>query len=217
MRAALPTPTRQSPQTMMTSLGGQPIAPTPLQAPHLPTSPQAPTALMPTSPFVAPTGPNPYQFRIDQANRGAERSAAAHGTLLSGGFQAALARLNQNLASEETQNVYDRARDTYALNLSADTAGYDRAYGAARDTFGDQRDAALQQSGVDNANAQSSDIARQQMSDYTAQLEAQKAAAVANQNAQTTAMQGTMPGAPMAGKMPTRLGLPGDIRPMRSR
>jgi hypothetical protein len=238
MRAALPT--------RMTNLGGQPIAPTPLQAPTLPGSPTpppftftaptvgpAPTSIG-TAAFTAPGGPNPYQFRVDQANRGAERSAAARGTLLSGGFQAALARLNQGLASEETQNVYNRARDTYALNrdtnqqnfgqnlasynagtgaaldagrlgLAGETAGYDRTYGAQRDAHRDAVQLANQQTNVLNANTQAADIARQQMADFNAQLEAQKEADVAAQNAATTRMNGTPPLSP-AGSMPTSLG-----------
>ena len=42
-----------------------------------------------------------YQFAVEQANRGLERSAAARGQLLSGNTLAELANLNQGLASQQ--------------------------------------------------------------------------------------------------------------------
>lgn len=235
-RAPIKRPVAPVQPGAMTSLGGipQPVQPGQIQAPNLPGSPPpppfnfvpptlgaAPTAT-PYADFVAPTGPDPYQFRVDQANKGANRSAAAHGNLLSGGFQVALAKLNQGLASEETQNIYNRAANTYGLNretnaqnfgqslgsyqagtgaqldagrlgLSAATAGYDRAYGAQRDALGDQRADASTQAGVLNANSQARDLFDQQMAEYRAQVEAQKAAENARWNAETTRMQGTIP------------------------
>lgn len=247
---AMPARTRID-RPAMTNLSGQPMPPTPLQAPVLPPSPQAPgftfnpatvgAAPTPTAigNFVPPTlpgGMDPYQWRVDQANKGAERSAAAHGHLLSGGFQAALAKLNQGLASEEADNIFGRslreyttnrdtahqnygdqlagfsagtgaALDTARLNLAGTTAGYDRTYGAARDTYHDAADAATTQTGVINANGQADAAFRQQMEDYRASVEAQKAADAARQNAETTRMQGT-PAVrrPMAGAARTRLG-----------
>lgn len=49
-----------------------------------------------------------YQFRIDQGNRGLEASASATGGVLSGGTLKALARYNQDAASQEYQNAYGR-------------------------------------------------------------------------------------------------------------
>ena len=201
----MPAQAPDAPLNAFTNTIPQPLQPTPMQAPTLPGSPtpppfnwQAPTVgpaptATPYGSFTAPAlpgGMDPYQFRVDQANKGAQRSAAAHGTLLSGGFQQALAKLNQGLASEEEQNIYGRARDTYALNrdtnqqnygqqlagyqagtgatldagrlgLAGETAGYDRRYGALRDTYNDARDAATTQTNVANANTQSLDAFRQ--------------------------------------------------------
>ena len=69
-------------------------------------------------PFTAPTAVTAqndpgYQFRLDQGNQALQRSAAANGTLLSGGTQKALARYNQDYASGEFQNVYNRANQTF--------------------------------------------------------------------------------------------------------
>lgn len=251
---AMPTRTAVKPRIDlpgMTNLAGQPLPPTPVQAPMLPPSPQAPgfqyqpptigaaPTATPTAAFAPPTlpgGMDPYQWRVDQANKGAQRSAAARGSLLSGGFQVALAKLNQGLASEEADKIYGRSlsaytanRDTNAqnfgqnlasynagtgaaldagrLNLAGTTAGYDRTYGAARDAYHDATGEALTNTGVINANNQAGDVYRQQTEDYRAFVEAQKAADVARQNAETTRMQGAMPvRRPMAGSARMRLG-----------
>jgi hypothetical protein len=218
----------------MTNTLAQPVQRTPLQTPALPPSPgapgfnytpptigQAPTPIQ-TGTFQAPdpsqlANDPGVQFRLSQANKGAERSAAARGTLLSGGFQTALAKLNQGLASQEYGNLYDRALSTYGANrdtnqqnfgqslgsyqagtgaaldagrlgLSGETARYDRAYGAGRDAYGDARDAASQQADVINTNAQARDAYEAQMAEYRAALADQ----VARQNAATTAGQGTL-------------------------
>lgn len=49
-----------------------------------------------------------YQFRLDQGNRGIEASAAARGGVLSGGTLKALARYNQDAASQEYGAAYNR-------------------------------------------------------------------------------------------------------------
>lgn len=53
-----------------------------------------------------------YQFRLEQAKKALERSAAARGTLLTGGTAKALGRYMQDYASGEFQNVYNRALGT---------------------------------------------------------------------------------------------------------
>lgn len=69
------------------------------------------------------------QYRMQQANAALDASAGAKGQLFSGAQQKALAELNQNLASQEYQNAYNRqygqwsdaenaARDQY--NTEAD-------------------------------------------------------------------------------------------------
>jgi len=203
----MPAQAPDAPLNAFTNTIPQPMQPTPLQAPTLPASPTAPpfnwqAPTIGPAPTATPYGdfhaPDPtqmaadpyYQFRLDQANKGAQRSAASHGTLLSGGFQQALAKLNQGLASEEGDKIYGRALQTYGTNrdtnqqnygqslagyqagtgaaldagrlgLSGETAGYDRRYGALRDTYNDARDAATTQTNVANANTQSLDAFRQ--------------------------------------------------------
>jgi hypothetical protein len=72
-----------------------------------------------TDKFVAPTVADlqaepGYLARLDAAQRGFERSAAAKGSVLSGGFVArTLPRELQTQASNEYANVYNRAYDTY--------------------------------------------------------------------------------------------------------
>lgn len=68
--------------------------------------------------FVAPTDVTEkndpgYQFRLDQGDKGIERSAAAKGGLLSGGTASDLSKFNQDYASNEYGNVYGRAWNEY--------------------------------------------------------------------------------------------------------
>lgn len=49
-----------------------------------------------------------YQFRMDQASKALQSSAAAKGGALGGGTLQALSGLNQNLASAEAQNAFSR-------------------------------------------------------------------------------------------------------------
>lgn len=49
-----------------------------------------------------------YQFRLDEANKAIERSAAARGGLNSGSTMKALSRFNQDYASQEYGNAYNR-------------------------------------------------------------------------------------------------------------
>lgn len=87
-----------------------------------PNSPYAsdPNAPAPYAPpkFVAPTGiteenDSGYQARLAAADQGFQHSAAANGSILSGGFQKALANYNQQYASSEFSNIYNRALSTY--------------------------------------------------------------------------------------------------------
>lgn len=49
-----------------------------------------------------------YQFRMDQASKALQSSAAAKGGALGGGTLQALSSLNQNMASSEAQNAFSR-------------------------------------------------------------------------------------------------------------
>jgi hypothetical protein len=63
-----------------------------------------------------------YQFRLQEGQKALERSAAAKGTLLTGGTAKALARYGQDYASTEYGNVYNRA-------LGENTEAYRRLFG----------------------------------------------------------------------------------------
>jgi hypothetical protein len=68
--------------------------------------PPAPNlADFPTYKFQADPG---YEFRLNEGMRALERSAAAQGGLLSGGFGRKALRYAQDYASNEYQNVYNR-------------------------------------------------------------------------------------------------------------
>lgn len=76
-----------------------------------------------TEKFKAPTleemQANPaFQARLSTALRGMQASAANRGTLLTGGFQKALARENQQIASDEFDKLYNRAQGEYAQNYN---------------------------------------------------------------------------------------------------
>lgn len=58
-----------------------------------------------------------YQFRLQQGESALENSAAAKGGLLSGNEGAALTQYGQNYASNEYQNVYNRAMNNYNTNV----------------------------------------------------------------------------------------------------
>jgi hypothetical protein len=96
------------------------------------------------APSVADLQADPgYQARMDAAQRGFERSAAAKGSVLSGGFVGrTLPRELQTQASNEYANVYNRAYTTYL------------------DRYGQFRDAATNQSNArtTNENAYQSDV-----------------------------------------------------------
>jgi hypothetical protein len=80
-----------------------------------------------TKQFTPPTGLTEendpgYQARLKLQTDALQRSAAARGTLLTGGTLRSLADLGQTFASNEYGNVYNRARDQY----DTETANYDR-------------------------------------------------------------------------------------------
>lgn len=103
-------------------------------------------------PFQAPTAANlqndpGYQFRVNQGNAGINASAFGRGLGLSSGTAAALANFNQQMASEEYQNAYTRALDTYKTNYNAGLGEAGLGYRASSDIGGLQVDL-----GISNAN-----------------------------------------------------------------
>jgi len=57
-----------------------------------------------------------YQFRLQQGQQALENSAAARGGVLSGNTLKAITDYGQNYASNEYQNVYNRAFNTFETN-----------------------------------------------------------------------------------------------------
>jgi hypothetical protein len=182
-------------RSRMTNLA-QPVQPRPLVAPNLPPSPTAPSPTA-TPGFQAPDpsrmAQDPYyQARLNATLQGSQRSAAAHGSLLSGGFQVSLGRKLGELASAEGDKIYGRALNDYTTNRDTNAQNYGQSlagFGAQRSVYGDARDAALQQADVTNANGSAQDAYGQQMADYNAWLDEQRAEDARRQNEATSAMQ----------------------------
>lgn len=74
-------------------------------------------------PFQAPTAAQAqatpgYQFGLQQGLGAQQASAAANGSLLTGGTQAALDQYGQNYADTNYNNVYNQALQTYGTNYN---------------------------------------------------------------------------------------------------
>lgn len=99
----------------------------------------------PGAPFVPPEFRRPtlaeaeaepgYQLRLSAGNRALERSAAARGVLRTGGTLSDLVEYNQNFASGEYGQVFNRALAGYDRSYQAASGAYDRAYQGRRDMF----------------------------------------------------------------------------------
>ncbi|MEB3203043.1 MAG: hypothetical protein VKK05_09575, partial [Synechococcus sp.] len=96
-----------------------------------------------------------YQFRMDEGMKALERSAAARGGLLSGGFLRGATRYGQGVAAQEYQNAFNRFQlerearlgplfSLYGAGANAANAlaGYQGQYGrGASQTYMDAADA----------------------------------------------------------------------------
>jgi len=76
-----------------------------------------------TEQFQAPTGATEqndpgYQFRLNEGNKALQNSAAARGGLLSTGTAKQIAQYSQDYASNEYQNVYNRAYNEYSTRYN---------------------------------------------------------------------------------------------------
>jgi hypothetical protein len=142
-----------------TSLSGDPdwfdeitasMAPQPYATPDLPDYLQQPyTAPTWDEQFKAPTMEDlyadpGYKSRLDASQKGFERSAAAKGSILSGGTQKALGRYMQDHAANEYQGLFGRSMDQYqkrydafAGNAALGYNQYRERYNAYRDNVGD--------------------------------------------------------------------------------
>jgi len=75
-----------------------------------------------------------YAFRLDEARKGYERSAASRGGLLSGRTLQGTIDYSQNLASQEYSNAYDRYQKNRSNQLSALGAFTSAGQNAAQNT-----------------------------------------------------------------------------------
>jgi len=69
-----------------------------------------------------------YQFRLQQGLQGAQNSAAARGSLMSGGTLKALQQYGQGLASQEYQSAWDRAQTAYQNAWQRGQGAYQSAF-----------------------------------------------------------------------------------------
>lgn len=101
-----------------------------------------------------------YQFRLDEATKAIQRSAAAKGGLTSGATLKSLDRYTQDYASGEFQNAYNRAANTYQMaynKFQTDrTNRFNRLASVAG--LGQTANSTLAQSGANFANAASSNL-----------------------------------------------------------
>jgi hypothetical protein len=91
-----------------------------------------------------------YQARLDAGQRALERSAAAKGTLLTGGTQQDLNQYAQDYASNEYGNAYNRALTGFQTDYNTFQGDYARQLGEYQQRYGQYSDAynrALQQYG----------------------------------------------------------------------
>jgi len=95
------------------------------------------------------------QFRFDQANKALERSAAAKGNLMSGGTLKALAGYNQDMASQEYGNAYNRWKSNQdtTYNRLAGLAGLGQTSTQATGQAGQNYANAAGQYGIGGAQA----------------------------------------------------------------
>lgn len=97
-----------------------------------------------------------FQYRLDQANKAIQASAAAHGRLNSGGTLMQIDRNTQDLAGQEYQNAYGRALTNYQTDentfFNNQTNQYNKLAGVAG--IGQNGVAQLNQAGQASTAAQ---------------------------------------------------------------
>lgn len=86
-----------------------------------------------------------YQFRLQQGQQAVERSAAAKGTLLTGGTLKDLTDYQQGAASQEYGNVYQRALTDWQNNYNSALTNYQTKYNAGLSDWTTNYNAANQQ------------------------------------------------------------------------
>lgn len=99
-----------------------------------------------------------YEFRLGEGQKALESSAAARGGLLSGAAAKALTKYNQNFASNEYQNAYNRFTNdqTNIFNRLANIAGVGQTatnqLGQATQNYANQAGDAIQYGGTSRAS-----------------------------------------------------------------
>lgn len=133
-----------------------------------------------TAPDINQLNSDPsYQYDLAQQQKAQQRSAAARGTLLTGGLQKRLGEVASGVASQHYGDIFNRALSGYTTNrdtnqqnfgqalgsfqattgaaLDAGRLGLDASretYGRARDAYGDLKEDTLRRSNVANVNAE---------------------------------------------------------------
>jgi hypothetical protein len=76
-----------------------------------------------------------YQFRLRGGTEALERSAAARGVLRTGGTLTDITEYGQNFASQEYNNVFNRALQAYDRQYQAALSEYGTQYEARKDSY----------------------------------------------------------------------------------
>jgi hypothetical protein len=171
------------------SLGGL-IAPFTASPPPLPGTgtpyiPQTPVFTPPTytpyAPFVPPTGQSVqdepgYKFGLDQGEQSLQGSAAARGTLNTGGTLKDILSYGQQYAGQQYGQAFNRELQTYGQNLqSQNIIPYEMAFQGAQAAFAPQMTAySTQAAAGQRANEFNTNTAMQQYQDAYNQWLAQE-------------------------------------------
>jgi hypothetical protein len=174
----------------VTPFGGIGSTPDPYVSPQWTGGP-APTAPQ-LQAFTAPTeaqleaSPG-YQSRLAAGLLAENRSAAAHGTVLNGGTQQALARYGQDYASNEYQNLFGQSLATNQNNNAVTQGNFGNAFQTYQANYGAFQDAANRGFNTYQANVGN---ARNAGNDYWSQLNSlyQTGAATANSSYKPSAV-----------------------------
>jgi hypothetical protein len=115
--------------------------------------PTAPTLTKYTPPTLAELQASPgYQARLDAQDRAINTSAAAKGSVLSGGTQKVLARYGQDYASNEYNNLVGQGQNTTALNNASTQTQFGDAFSNYQARYGAFTDAANMSANAYNTN-----------------------------------------------------------------
>jgi hypothetical protein len=98
-------------------------------------------------PFKAPTAEDAanepgYAFALDQGEKALQNSAAAKGTLRTGGTLKDILGFGQKFAAQNYQGAYDRSANTYQMNRNNAADVWQRAYTSSKDVFAPKERAA---------------------------------------------------------------------------